>query len=147
MEFGIWLESEESDNIKTTLAKLPKKHQGLAKGFKVKFQIGNTMKNDNDSIGEVDFDKKCITVAAPWHYAREFTVLHEVGHLVYETLSPKQKQAWDKMATKLKKDPDREVQHQSSEELFCMAYANTYAKHKDVIHDHPEWEAFILKLK
>ncbi len=147
MTFRLWLESEESKNIKTTLAKIPKRHQALVKGFDYKFQVGNTMKDDDENIGQVDFKTKCITVAAPWHYAREFTVLHEIAHMVYETLKPKVKQAWCKIAKKLKKDPNRETQSQSDEELFCMAYANTYAKHKDVIHDHPEWEEFILKLK
>jgi hypothetical protein len=35
--------------------------------------------------------------------------------------------------------------NQDAEELFCMAYANHFAKNKIVIHTHPEWESFIQK--
>ena len=32
------------------------------------------------------------------------------------------------------------------EELFEMAYANTYAKNKIEIHSHKEWDNFIKNL-
>jgi len=147
MEFKTFIENEEKKNINATLAVIPKSHMKLVKGFSYKFQPHNTLNNDGENVGELDPQKKKITVAAPWHYGREFTVLHEIGHSVYETLSKSQIAQWDKLAQKLKKDPKRETQDQCAEELFCMAYANTYAKHKDKIHDHPEWEKFILTIK
>lgn len=142
MEFKAFLESEEKKNIESMLKKIPKPHRCLIKGFKYKFQSGNTMKGDDENIGSCDCHKKEIVVAAPWNYGREFTILHEVGHMVWETLKPKQQKAWEKVV----KGTKGKHQHQKIEELFCMAYANTYANHKDKIHDHPEWEQFIKSL-
>jgi hypothetical protein len=141
MEFRQFLESEEQKNIKTTLNKLPKAHKALVKGYKYSFQGGNTMKGDDEHIGEVDPNTKKIVVAAPWNYGREFTILHEIGHMVYETLTPKQKKQWAKITKNTEKK-----QKQTPEELFCMAYANTYAKHKIEIHNHEEWGKFIRAL-
>ena len=141
MQFKQFLESEEKKNIKTTLSKLPKAHKALVKGYKYAFQGGNTMKGDDEHIGEVDPNTKKIVVAAPWNYGREFTILHEIGHMVYETLTPKQKKMWAKIVKNTK-----DKQKQIPEELFCMAYANTYAKHQVEIHNHEEWGKFIKSL-
>lgn len=132
------LESEEEEkNVKATIAKLPAKHRALVRGFKVKFTGGNTLSGDDDHIGVIDDDE--ITVAAPWHYGREFTFLHEIAHMVYEKLmTPKLKKEW---AEVVKKNPNR--QRQNDEELFCMAYACCYAKHKIFVHHHEKWDEFI----
>ena len=143
MEFKQFLEAtEEQKNIKTMLAKIPKKHRNLVRGFKYEFIKGNTLDGDDENIGLCDKCKKKLTIAGPWHYGREFTTLHEVGHLVWEMLPPEKKAEWKKVL----KGTKGKHQRQNAEELFCMAYANTYAKHKDVIHDHPEWDQFIKKL-
>lgn len=132
------LEAEEEEkNVQATLKKLPAKHRALVSGFNVKFTGGNTLHGDDDHIGVIDDDE--ITVAAPWHYGREFTFLHEIAHMVHEKLlSEKWRTEW---ANVVKKNPNR--QKQNAEELFCMAYACHFAKHKIHVHYHPAWEKFM----
>jgi hypothetical protein len=142
MEFKQFIESQESD-IEATLAKIPKKHKALVKGYKFKFQDGNTLKGDDGHVGVTDKDKKTITICAPYFYGRENVILHEIAHQIWEKLSEKQHKKWAKIAksTNMKKQ-DR----QNPEELFCMAYSNEYAKHKHVVFDYPEWSKFIKSL-
>ena len=140
MEFRQFVENYEKD-IKETLAKLPKKYQKLIHGYKFKFQSGNALKGDAEHIGITDEDKKKITISAPWHYGREFTFLHELGHKVWAILPNQEKWAAIVKKTKMKRE-DR----QNPEELFCHALANHYAKHKHVMFTHPEWEKFIQSL-
>lgn len=139
-QFLLEAESQQKD-IEKTLARLPKEHKKLLHGYKFKFQGNNNLKNDEDHIGYVDEEKKVIMVAAPWRYPREFTLLHEVGHLVWKYLvTPDMKKEWSKI---LKNTKNR--QHQNDEEMWCQGYANTYSKNKIEIHNHPEWEKFIKK--
>lgn len=134
------MESEEQKNINATLKKLPKKHRMLLNGFKVKFSPNNTIKGDHNHIGYIFKDK--IEIAAPWNYGREFTFLHEIGHLLWEKIVTKeQKKAWSKIVLK-----NKNRLKQGDEELFCMAYANTYAKHKIKAHSNENWEKFIKSL-
>jgi hypothetical protein len=134
--------SEEKQNIMDMLSKLPKRHRQLIKGYRFKFEPGNTLKGDDDHVGLIDQDRKTITVAAPWNYGREFTLLHEVAHMVWEVfLTPAMKMMWKKIVASTK-----HKQNQNPEELFCMAYANHYAKHKVEIHNHPEWDEFIQRI-
>jgi hypothetical protein len=133
---------EEVNDIKTLLNKLPKLHGQLVKGFTWKFQPGNTLHGDDEHIGYMDDKSKEIAVAAPWNYGREFTILHEIAHRVWEDIVPDDmKHEWGEIVKNTK-----EKQPQSEEELFCMAYANHYAKNKISIHDHPEWDDFIKRL-
>lgn len=132
---------EEKRDVQKTLSKLPPSHYDLVKGFKWKFQGGNTLHGDEEHVGYMDDQEKEIAVAAPWNYGREFTVLHEVAHQVWELIPDQLKQQWEQIVANTK-----EKQSQSPEELFCMAYANHYAKNKIVIHDHPEWHQFIKNL-
>jgi len=142
LTFKNFIESEEDENIKDTLKKLPKSHSDLVHGYQFTLKGGNTLPGDDDHIGYMDDHKKKIAVAAPWHYGREFTVLHEIAHRVWETLVPDElKHKWKEIVERTKNK-----QKQSAEELFCMAYANFYAKHQMVIHDHPEWNKFIRDL-
>lgn len=136
--FRLFLEkTEEEKNVQQLLKKLPAGHRNLLKGYKFKYQGGNTLKGDDGHIGVIYQDK--ITVAAPWNYGREFTTLHEIAHLVWEyKMTPKLKNEWKEIVSKTKNK-----QKQIPEELFCMAYACHYAKHKIKIHDHPEWHEFI----
>ena len=135
-------ESEEKSDIRRTLGKIPQSHANLVKGFNWKFSAGNTLRGDDQHIGYIDTHSKEIAVASPWNYGREFTVLHEIAHQVYDNLiSDEQKAAWEQIVA----NTDNK-QNQSPEELFCQAYANYYAKNKITIHDHPEWNQFINNL-
>lgn len=133
--------SEEQEDIEKTLGKLPRSHRALVHGYNFKFHGGNTLAGDDQHIGYMDAGEKEIAVAAPWNYGREFALLHEVGHTVWERLDPKLQQQWAKIVKRTK-----EKQAQSPEELFCMAYSNFYSKNKITIHDHPEWNEFIKNL-
>jgi hypothetical protein len=145
MEFKQFLEVQEHimKDVKDTLRKIPKKHAALVKGWKFDFQDGNGVKGDYEHIGWMDRAKKTITVAAPWNYGRQYAFLHEVGHLVWETFVTKEmRKEWGKIL----KNTKAPRQHQSEEEMFCMAYGATYAKNVPSIHDHETWKEFIRKL-
>lgn len=131
----------EDDDVKATLAKIPKSHQKLVKGFKIVFEPRNTLEGDDGHVGMViNKPKKMIRIASPWNYGREFTLLHEVAHLVWAVfMTPELKKEWGAI-TKRTKDKKKD---ENEEELFCHSYANTYAKNKVTIHDHAEWDKFI----
>jgi len=134
--------SEEEEDLNGMLEKIPQSHRDLVADYKFKLQGGNTLKDDGDHIGYMDSGTEEIAVAAPWNYGREFALLHEVAHVVWENLvSDELRQKWQKIVNRTK-----EKQNQNAEELFCMAYANHFAKNKIVIHDHPEWHDFIKEL-
>jgi hypothetical protein len=132
---------EEEDNVQAMIGKLPKGHQKLLKGYKFRYQKGNVLKGDDGHIGVIFKDK--ITVAAPWNYSREYTTLHEIGHLVWEYLiTPKEKKEWNKLY-----NAEKEKQEgQDAEELWCMSYANHYAKHKCETHNFPAWDKFVKRV-
>lgn len=133
--------TEEDKNVLHTLSKLPPSHANLVKGYTFKFTGGNTLDGDDDHVGYIQEDPKVIVIAAPWNYGREFTLLHEIAHRVYDRLPDSLKKQW---ALIVKNTPNR--QDQSAEELFCMAYGCHYAKNKITIHDHPAWHRFIEDL-
>lgn len=141
MEFRDYIEAtEQMTDVNKTLTVIPKSHAQLVKGYKYKFKSNNTL--DGKHIGELDPENKKITVAAPWNYGRQYAVLHEIGHRVWEDLvDDAKKKEWQKIVNNTKNK-----QNQNAEELFCMAYADYYAKNKVVIHNHPEWEKFIKSL-
>lgn len=143
--FKLFFETTEEDkNIKNTLKKVPKKHAELIKKYTFEFLKGNTLKGDDQHIGLIDPFKKKITIAGPWNYGREFTLLHELAHKVWENfMDEKSKKEWSRL---VKKVPKKERLDQDDEEMFCHAYANTYVQNKIVIHHHPDWEKFIKKL-
>lgn len=139
--FRIYVEESEAGqaDLKKTLAKLPKAHQDLVKGYSWKFQGGNTLEGDGEHVGLLDSEKKKITIAAPWNYGREYAVLHEIAHLVWESyVDASRKESWQQIV-----NATDDKQHQSAEELFCMAYATHYAKNKIDIHSHGTWDRFI----
>lgn len=146
--FKIFLENEEKENVKAMISKLPKGHQKLLNGYKFKYTPGNTLKGDNEHIGYIHKDK--IVVAAPWNYSREFTTLHECAHLFFEKLMTTQlKKEWSSLVKKtiseqIKKNPKtKNALKQNDEELFCMIYAATYAKHAPKTYINKEWQDFI----
>lgn len=135
---------EEKKDIQKTLSKLPQSHQALVRGYQWKFHAGNTLNGDSEHVGYVDDNTKEIAVAGPWNYGREFTILHEVAHKVWERYvqpQPEMVKQWHQIVANTK-----HKQKQEPEELFCMAYANHYAKNKIVIHTHKEWDDFIKRL-
>ncbi len=140
-------ETQAQEEVKDTIKKLPKAHQALVRGYRFKFEGGCTLNGSDDNIGMIhlnDDKKKEIHVAAPWNYGRQFAFLHEIGHLVYEKYmagNREMKKKWQKIVNKTK-----HKLKQPAEELFCHAYANTYAKNKIEVHNHPEWEKFIKAL-
>lgn len=140
MEFKHYLnlsEGESSDeDVEKTLGKLPSKHASLIKGYKIVFQPTNALKGDDKHIGLIDEKNKTITIAAPWNYGREYTLLHEVGHAVWKfLLDDEKKKEWTKI---LKKERESGKKHlnQNDEEIFCMTYAQYYAKNKLKKYDH-----------
>jgi hypothetical protein len=131
---------EQEANIKATLKKLPISHRKLITKYDLKWHGDNTLKGDDDHIGVVNPKNKTITIAAPWNYGREYTFLHEIAHKVFEAFMTKEMFAtWKKVL----KSTKGEKMNQNAEELWCMGYANYFAKNKIVIHTHPEWEAFM----
>jgi len=134
--------TEREKDVRDTLKKVPKSHSKFVQGYAFKWQAGNTLKGDDDHIGIINPMRRTVTIAAPWNYGREFTFLHELAHKVWENLvDEKMRNEWVALVKRTK-----HKMQQNAEELFCMAYANHYAKNKIEIHNHPEWEKFIKKL-
>jgi hypothetical protein len=130
----------DEKDIKRTISKLPKSHQKVIDGIKIKYTCKNTLDFDKNHVGQIKDDK--ITVSAPWNYSRQFTTLHEIAHIVWcKILSDKQKKEWAKIAKK------KNLKEKDTEELFCMAYANYYSKHKLLIYNNSEWASFIKSIK
>ena len=150
--FKQFFESEEKDNVESIISKLPLSHQKLLKGFNIKFTGGNTLKGDKQHIGYIHKDK--IVVAAPWHYSRSMTFLHEVAHLVYEKLVSKDlRKKWSDLIAKTKEDQKKKVPKESQnaldqddEEIFAMSYACYYSKHKNLTYHNAQWMNFIKNL-
>jgi len=156
MNFKLFLENSEeySSDIKKTLGKIPKDHANLIKGYKVKFEPENTLKNDSGHVGFIDEEKKIIRIAAPWNYSRSFTFLHEVAHAVWKyKMSSAQKKEWSDLLKSTKENQKKNISsksknslNQNSEEVFCMAYASKYSKHPVVTYDNKKWISFIGKI-
>lgn len=152
LDFKIFLleKTEEEKNIEDTLKKIPKSHALLIKGFKFKFNKGNTLNNDDEHVGVIDPSKNTVTLAGPWSYGREFTFLHELAHKVWASLiNENLRKKWKEIvkATKNTKNTKKEdALNQNEEELFCHAYSNYYTNHPLVIYDFKEWKDFIKKL-
>jgi hypothetical protein len=135
----------EDGDVEKSLAKLPDSHRALVQGFKIEFEPHNTLKGDAGHVGVImTHPRKLIKVASPWNYGREFALLHEVGHLVYEKYvrGTDLEKMWEKIAGSV----EHKKKNEPPEELFCHAYANFYAKHKITIHDHDAWNEFIGRL-
>lgn len=138
--FKTFLEvSEEQKNISATLARLPKKHADLVKDYKFIFQKGNTLDHDDQSVGMVDPKNKTITLAGAYWYGREFILLHEIAHRVFDKfMSEKMLDKWKKILdkTKCKKE-------ENAEESWAMAYASYFSQNPVKAYDCPDWKKFI----
>lgn len=136
---------EEKKDIEETLSKLPPSHKALVEGYRWKFHAGNTLNGDDEHVGYIDDGDKEIAVAGPWNYSREYTILHEVAHKVWERLvTPELKHQWNVLFKNAEKK--HKALEQSAEEIFCMTYANFYADHKLLTYYKPEWMQFIKNL-
>jgi hypothetical protein len=147
--FHKFLEANANKEAKESLKKLPAAHQALIKGYKFKFEDGCNLKGYPDAIGLIHLDnpkKKLIQVAAPWRHSREFTMFHEIGHLVYEKLMDKNlRKKWNNIlkTVKLHKDAAKE---KNEEELFCHFYAQHYTFNKVIRYDQNKLDKFIASL-
>lgn len=148
MKFADYLllrEGKESEDVKKTLGKLPKRHRDLIKNYKVVFQPSNGLKGDPEHIGYIDEEKKTIAIAAPWNHSREYTLLHEVGHAVWKSLVGEEKRReWKHLLAK-HRGKNKHL-NQEHEEMFCMLYAQHYAKNKLEKYDHDELLKFVAKI-
>ncbi len=142
----MFLEQEEDKDILKTLSNLPQDHSDLIKGYRVKLVAGNTLDNDDEHIGYMDKSPREIVVASPWNYGREFTLLHEIGHRVYETLDNKSRQDWAKIVKQVKSNEQNKELNQSDEELFCMIYAQHFTATKLKKFDFPRLLDFIQRI-
>jgi hypothetical protein len=148
MEFRQYLNegSEGEKDVKKTLGRIPSKHRALVKDYKFVFQPTNCLRGDNKHIGLIDEKNKTITIAAPWNYGREYTLLHEVGHAVWKYVLDDDKRAeWKKLLGPVRKRNKRDLD-QNDEEIFCMAYAQAYAKNGLEKYDHDELVDFVRGL-
>ena len=146
MRFKQYISKEEEKDIQRTLEKIPSSHAKLVRGYEISFQPSNCLRGDKGHIGFIDEEKKKIVISSPWNYGREYTLLHEVGHAVWKHMVDKrQKEEWKKILggvrSKNKKDLD-----QDDEEIFCMCYAQHYAKNKLCKYDHEKLDKFISKI-
>ena len=131
-------------DIKKTLNKLPKSHKDLVRGFEINYTNGNTIEGDKKHIGTIH--KRKIVVAAPWNYGREFTTLHEIAHMVWEyKVDSSMRKEWNKIA-KDSMEKNKDLRDENPLELFCMAYAQHYAKNKFTKFEHQKWHEFIKKI-
>ena len=141
--------SEEEKDLNKTIDKIPKSHQDLLDSYKFKLQGGNTLDDDDKHIGYMDAGDEEIAVAAPWNYGREFAILHEIAHVVWENIPNNIRANWEDLVKKTKHIQDKKPNTESdsldqpAEELFCMSYANYYAKHKITTYSNPDWMDFI----
>jgi len=144
MDFKNFITENEKNmkDTKATLASIPKKYAALIKGYKFIFQADNTLKGDKNHVGVIDDGKKTITIAAPYNYGREFTILHELAHLVWmHCVTEKNKKVWHSAAK-----PHLNSLKDSSEEIFCMVFANVFCKNPVTKFAIPALEKVVKKI-
>lgn len=142
---------KNSADFQKTINKIPKKHYNLIKDYNIKFESGDVVSNDKNYIGIIDEKNKIIKISCPWYYSREFTFLHEIAHSVWKhILSDDNVKNWKQICKKyniknISKEAKKSLE-QNSEEIFCMAYANFYTKHKLKTYDSKLFDNFIKSL-
>lgn len=146
MKFKQYLSDEEKKDVKNTLEKIPAHHAKLVKGYEISFQSSNSLKRDSKHIGFIDEENKKIVIASPWNYGREYTLLHEIGHAVWKyVLNEKMKAEWKKLVGKVRLKNKKDLS-QNDEEIFCMCYAQHYAKNKLCKYDHEDLVNFVKNI-
>jgi len=149
MEFSSFISeaTKVEGDIKTTLKKIPAPHARLVRGYKFRFQPSNTLKGDDGHIGFIDEEKKTITIASPWNYGREYTLLHEVGHAVWKyAMDDGKKAEWKKILRPIRKANKKDLD-QNDEEIFCMSYAQAYANNGITKFDHDDLVEFARRIR
>ena len=82
MKFKKFLKEEE--DVQKTISRLPKSHQELVKDYEIRFEPNNTLNGDSNHVGYItNKGKKRIVLSSPWRFGREFTLLHEISHMVW----------------------------------------------------------------
>lgn len=145
MEFKEYLlteASEEDRDVRATIKKLPRSHQKLMHGYKIEFVNGNTLK-DGESVGLNNMENK-IVLAASWRYSREWTLLHEIGHLVWKKYIANDKELQNQWKAVARNTSEKIKQN--SEEAFCHSYAQHYCQKKLVQMQDKNAARFIEKL-
>jgi putative salt-induced outer membrane protein YdiY len=147
INFKFFIENEEKSNLIKTLSRIPEKHKELINNFELSYKNRTTL--DKKNVG-LKCGKK-IQIASPWHYSKEFVTLHEVGHLVWENLGRDTKSDWEKLLKNTikhqkKTSNSKSSLNQSSEEIFCMAYACAYSKHPSNSFYNKKWIEFIKNI-
>ena len=133
---------KDNADIEDSLAKLPKGHRKLVHGFHIKLEPGNTLHGDDGHVGVVmTSPKKQIKVAAPFNYGREFTLLHEAAHIIWQVYVKGTK--WEKEWSQVCKLNKNRKKDEPDEENWCHAYSNHFVKHKIVTHTCPEWDDYM----
>lgn len=146
MRFKQYLSDEENKDVRKTLEKIPKSHSDLVKDYEISFQSKNSLRGDDKHIGFIDEKNRKIVISAPWNYGREYTLLHEIGHAVWKYLVGEDKKGeWKKTVAKVRSKNKKELD-QNDEEIFCMSYAQHYAKNKLCKYDHEELDEFISSI-
>lgn len=146
MRFKKYVQEEERNDIKKTLEKIPKRHADLVKDYEISFESNNSLKGDKKHIGFIDEENKKIVISAPWNYGREYTLLHEVGHAVWKYLVDNdKKKSWKALLASERKKNPKDLS-QEDEEIFCMCYAQHYAKNKLCKYDHKNLDDFISEI-
>lgn len=142
MNFKYFLENQKNnEDVSDTIKKLPKSHQKLVKGYKFVFEPNNTLKNDKKHIGYIDEEEKTIKIASPWNYGREYTLLHEIAHIIWKyILDNENKKEWKKLCK------DKKHLEENYEEIFCMIYAQLYAENKIKKFDHQKLLDFVKSI-
>ena len=146
MKFRQYISEEEEKDIRSTLEKIPKKHSNLVKDYEISFHSSNTLKGDKKHVGFIDEDKKKIVVSSPWNYGREYTLLHEIGHAVWKYLVDDEKKSEWKKTLGVVRSKNKKDLSQDDEEIFCMSYAQYYAKNKLCKYDHKKLNDFVAKI-
>lgn len=153
-DFKLFLEAkiiDEEGDVQKTLKKLPKSHRDLVAGYRISF-IGKNTLSDGQSVGSNHLKNKKMVIASPWNFGREFALLHEIGHLVWEKLPEPTKHQWKQLVQKnsskqIQQNPQaKDSLKQNPEEIFCHCYANFYSKHKNVTYNNLQWMKFIKNL-
>ena len=143
MRFKKYIEDEEKKDIRKTLEKIPKTHANLVRNYEISFQPNNSLRGDKNHIGFIDEENKRIVISSPWNYGREYTLLHEVGHAVWKYLvSEEKKKEWKRIVGEVRKKNRKDLS-QNDEEIFCMSYAQHYAKNKLVKYNHKNLMKFV----
>ncbi len=146
MQFKKYIQNEEKKDIQKTLKKIPKKHSLLVKDYTIHFEPNNALKGDKNHIGFIDEENKKIVISSPWNYGREYTLLHEVGHAVWKYIVSSDKKALWRKLLKEEKSKNNKDFSQNHEEIFCMCYAQYYAKNKLVKYNNEKLLKFISSL-